>query len=466
MLNAQKASWMFPNRSTLLKFRSVSSLIPRILAIFILAAMVHPLAAQTWTATGSMNVARATPATLLDNGNVLVAGGCVPSISSAELYDQATGIFTFTGNMTSAHCGPTATLLQNGKVLITGGCNPPSTASAELYDPITGTFTATGNMTIPRANHTATLLVSGEVLITGGLSDCFSSGTVISQAELYDPTTGTFSPTGAMDFASYSQAAALLGNGEVLVMGGSSSGGCFSNADLYDPNTGTFTPTGNMTAGRFYHTATLLNNGQVLVAGGVCGNALSSAELYDPATGAFTLTGSMTTARYVHTATILNNGMVLIAGGNGLSGVLATAELYDSATGGFTTTGNMITARANHGATLLKTGNVLVAGGSNASGYLSGAELYQPIQTPAQLITALGNTVNSFDLQPGITNSLDAKLQAAQVSLAANDFTSACNQINAFLNEVSAQSGKKITMAQASQLIAQVNAIKAALGCP
>jgi len=38
--------------------------------------------------------------------------------------------------------------------------------------------------------------------------------------------------------------------------------------------------------------------------------------------------------------------------------------------------------------------------------------------------------------------------------------------MHAFINEVMAQSDKKLTVAQANQLIAQANAIKTALGCP
>ncbi len=121
-------------------------------------------------------------ATLLPNGKVLLAGGFVNSVwdyggstsyNGANLYDSATGVFSVTGNMTANRGGHTATLLANGKVLIAGGADQDPTgtglASAELYDPSTGTFTQTGSMAVGRFLHTATLLQSGKVLIVGGV---------------------------------------------------------------------------------------------------------------------------------------------------------------------------------------------------------------------------------------------------------------------------------------------------------
>ena len=59
-----------------------------------------------------------------------------------------------------------------------------------------GTLTPTGNLTVPRVDHTATLLPSGKVLIAGGVILEDVESTKWASAELYDPSTGTFRPTG------------------------------------------------------------------------------------------------------------------------------------------------------------------------------------------------------------------------------------------------------------------------------
>src|SRR5205823_3264895 len=153
-----------------------------------------------------------------------------------------------------------------------------------------------------------------------------------------------------------------LSNGQVLVTGGVPGG----FAELYDPTTRTWTDTGSLGTTRWYHTATLLPNGYVLVTGGMTANfrgpheTVASAELYDPATGVWMATGSMTTARCMHTATLLPNGQVLVAGGFDGSDYLASSELYDPATGVWTATADMATARCFHTATLLPNEQVLV----------------------------------------------------------------------------------------------------------
>jgi HYR domain-containing protein/galactose oxidase-like protein len=358
-----------------------------VIAVGILIAAPTGGAASTggsFGPTGAMLQARSNhAATLLPDGKVLVVGGQGPIgggyfafLASAELYDSTTGQWTSTGGLSTAHTAPTATLLANGKVLVTGGfggqglSNP--IADAELYDPQTATFTPTGSMIVPRFGHTATLLSNGRVLITGGLTGAFL--TPVDSAELYDPISGTFSLTGSMSIVRSAHTAALLGNGKVLIAGGDT--GAYTpdtaTAELYDPSTGIFSPTGTMGIPRSVHSATRLLDGRVLIVGGFKADATpaTEAEIYDPQTGTFAPTGRLLTAREGHTATLLSDGNVLVAGGVTVIGQylqLASGELYDAATGTFTPVGDMSTARAGHTATLLSNGKVLVAGGGNGS---------------------------------------------------------------------------------------------------
>jgi WD40 repeat protein len=265
---------------------------------------------------------------------VLVTGGITTStgLRSVEFYDPATQTWTSTGTMATPRHYHTATLLSDGKVLVSGGNDTIRTA--ERYDPATQTWTSTGTMATPRRFHTATLLPDGKVLVSGGrgASSTGAPPTNLKTAERYNPATNTWSATPAMSTTRSHHTATLLPNGKVLVtggFGGSGTGVPLASAELYDPTSNTWSSTGAMASPRRYHTATLLPSGKVLVAGGYDGTSdLASAELYDPNTGTWAPTACLAQARHHHTATPLPSGEVLLIGGEDGMGRLTSAERY------------------------------------------------------------------------------------------------------------------------------------------
>ncbi|MCP4658988.1 MAG: kelch-like protein [bacterium] len=355
-------------------------------------------------------------ATLLRSGKVLVAGGAGGGglLSSAGLYDPATGAWTTTGPLADRRASHTATLLPSGKVLVVGGRADGDSilSSAELYDPATGTWTRIGPLAYGRTGHTATLLSSGSLLIAGGESQGKILSALLSGAELYDPATGSWTATGPRVEARSFHTATLLPSGNVLVAGGTAEetlrSALLSSAELYAPATGTWTTTGSPNHARSLHTATLLASGKVLFVGGIEGiewtgsistvstDPLSSAELYAPATGTWTAGGPLAEARSYHSATLLPSGKVLVAGGwDERVRSLESAELFDPATGTWTAAGSLGNARAGHSATLLPSGKVLVAGGIvKGEKHLStaeSAELYDPATGTWLATGSLGN---------------------------------------------------------------------------
>ena len=332
-----------------------------------------------------------------------VVGPPAPTPTPTPIPDLAPG-FSWTGSWSSdddSPLGETATLLADGRVLFAGGCE----TAAQLYDPTTGTFSATGSMSVVRASATATRLPDGRVLIAGGYN-CGRAGQdgTWATAELYDPATGTFSPTGSLSAPRQQHAAALLADGRVLLVGGltgespATAGGVIlasyqtaatdsflATAEIYDPATGKFSKTGSMTSSHRGHTATLLQDGRVLVVGNGGESTISStaADLYDPATGRFHKTGSMKTGRWLHTATLLPDGRVLIVGGRSpKDSVYTSTEMYDPRTERFSGAGAMDEGRQQHTATLLKDGRVLIAGGYWSDGrrwnVLASTEMFDP----------------------------------------------------------------------------------------
>lgn len=274
-----------------------------------------------------------------------------------------------TGSMAKARWFHRTHLLNNGKVLTFGGDNanaqsPEYYNSAELYNPTTGTWSATGSMNQVRSKHTSQILNDGKVLAIGGKDQSLDAQT---SCEIYNTTTGTWTYTGSLSAFRSEPASVIFPNGKVLVVGGEYNGST-QFGEIYDPTLGTWSNTSDMI---YYHgqstSAILLADGRVLVTGGNNASPDSDvAEIYTPITNTWIALPNMNSARFGgHNSVQLDNGKVLIYGATATFGT-KTTEIFDPIANTFTLSTTNIANRSYCPPIKLTDGRILVYGIGNS----------------------------------------------------------------------------------------------------
>ena len=225
-----------------------------------------------------------------------------------------------TGSTNEPRIFHTATLLNSGLVLIAGGQNATGISmTAELYDPAIGTWRNTRKpelgggplvMTTSRVSQSATLLKDGTVLISGGTN---SSGPLQS-AEIFDPTTETFTATTSMMYFHSNPFAVRLpdADGSVLVLNGP--GGAIP--ELYNPISKKWTQEAAIPSGFTGLTAAALSDGRVWVGESNPEDAIDMVYIFSPLTNSWSGPDvPLLYGRIQPSVVQLNTGTLLIAAG-------------------------------------------------------------------------------------------------------------------------------------------------------
>jgi hypothetical protein len=312
-------------------------------------------------------------ATVLKNGKILIVGGMISAegaeinSSTAEIFDPKTGTFSVTGTMNQERAGHTATLLPDGNVLIAGGFDSNGfLSSSELYLSDKGEFVEVeSEMSEKRAAHTATLLKSGDVLVVGGVNGSEKSNQL---ADIYSWSEKKFKQIGGMQLARTGHTSTLLQDGSVLISGGSSNwrSGVLNSCEIFNPSDFSFTSTGNLNIPRNKHLSALLPDGSVLIIGGSSTAAdisgrFPSAEIFDPVRKQFSwMECAMIKSRFkiTNAGDVLTDGTVVIAGDG------KYVEVYDPKRNRFfTADGNVDKGWMYSTVTVISEGAVLITGG-------------------------------------------------------------------------------------------------------
>ena len=334
---------------------------------------------------------------LLPNGKVFVGADALLSGNPSYLYDPSTDTWSHTALLHKDIINDAYALIGHGDVLIAGGDDPFCEtncfySSAELYHPSTNTWSSGGSLSVARSGASATTLSNGDVLVAGGYDN--EREAIYNKVDIYHTSTRTWSRARSMLETRLLQQALLLRDGRVFVFGGYTSNTSRTpsqTTELYNPVTNSWTMGAPMPDSRQFYTATLLLNGEVLIVGGSSATStpgLLGNLLYNPVTNSWSHAANLATPRAFHTATLLPTGDVLVAGGLGSHGLLSDAQLYHVATNSWSSAGMMPTIHADATALVLPDGRVYINGGNTA--VLSQAKYpFAPAQTSHRILPQL-----------------------------------------------------------------------------
>lgn len=199
--------------------------------------------ADTWTPAATMSDPRAAHIALArPDGKILLCGGIswdpnflfgwVPAVrTSCDLYDPANNTMVAGPSMSAARALADPVDLGGGRWLVAGGMNGLSiipwnpgnpTTAAEIYDATLNTWTTVGSLVTARANHKVWSLGNGQFVLVGGGAGSILAPTPLSDSEVFDVATNTFSPGPSLTTSRAGAGIFFTPQGQVQLFGGAS----------------------------------------------------------------------------------------------------------------------------------------------------------------------------------------------------------------------------------------------------
>jgi hypothetical protein len=196
---------------------------------------------NTWTSGPAMSDPRAAHIALQrPDGKILLCGGIswdsnwlfgwVPAVrSSCDLYDPSSNTMSSGPSMSTARALTDAVEISSGKWLLAGGMNGLSiiplnpgnpTAAAEIYDSVANTWTTVGSLSSARANLKGWPIGNGQFMIAGGGAGSILSPTPLSDTQIFDTATNTFSAGPSMNSGRAGAGMFFTPQGQVYLFGG------------------------------------------------------------------------------------------------------------------------------------------------------------------------------------------------------------------------------------------------------
>ncbi len=275
--------------------------------------------------------------------------------------------------------------LANNTVLAVGGQDYYLNAlgTCELFDPATGNWSYTGSLTVPRGRGTAVELSDGRVAMIGG--EVNPGVTQTDQIEIYDPSTGRWGDGGHLLVARQNERCVYVNDSTIVVIGGLTADGTTTECEIYNAVAQTCHAIASLNQNIQDNMAILLYNGDIMVAGGRDGGAgsnyFSECEQYDFGTNSWTLLPSMLDARMMGVLAQFPDSSILAAGGRNTPNTSDTgSEIFNLGTDEWTTTAAMLQPCSDEASLMLPDSRYLMTGGQ-IDGYSSNSDVLN-VTTP------------------------------------------------------------------------------------
>lgn len=389
--------------------------------------------------------------------------------SGGVVYDASSQSFLSIAPMSTSRYAPSGATGADGRIYVFGGVTSSvpaaATSSGEVYDPATGAWSFTAPAPTPRFFAAAARAADGRIFVFGG-SDL---STQLTTVEAYDPNTDSWATAAPMPLAWYAPAAVTATDGRIYVFGGVLPGaGPTTDVLVYDPTSNAWSAGPPLCTPRFSPVGVRGADGAIYAIGGadIAGAPMSSIEV---------LRNSGTSCALPppnHPPTAVAGGPYSGTAGSpitfnaaGSSDPEGSALVFDWDFGDGATAAN---AGPSPSHTYSSAGSYTVtvtvhddhAESDHASAPVSVVAPPPPAPTIETLAAKVQDLFASGAISSQTAGQLQASLNAAAASIASGNINAARGQIGAFINKAHAgiKTGK-IGAADGAALIAFAQSI-------
>ena len=228
------------------------------------------------------------------------------------------------------------------------------------------------------ANHGQSTLGDGTVLVTGG-STTGSDSQRTDIVRSWSPTTNSWTQKSSLITPRWRHRQSTLADGTALVAAGETSGQIPAYyyrryVQQYNPTTNVWSNKAQFPQDIYWTGQSTLGDGTVLVTGGYwTGTSYNTVRSWSPTTNSWTTKASLNGTRRQHGQSTLADGTALVTGGWISNQPSSDVRSYDPSTNAWTQKTSMPATAHGHGQSTVGDGTVLTTGGPTGTGYVSAA---------------------------------------------------------------------------------------------